>query len=270
MKLSMVLPAFNNQNSLNNCLGTLKEQVIDHEVQCLVVDDGSKVPLTVPFWCDLVRIDRLPIGRGSSAAKNYGAEITSGEYLVFIDSDILVLKDTVQALINAMDKCIANYRPLTLLNIMRVSLPEDYPLHRMKDLEKLLVKCRGANTLVNESMDEPAVCWEQNVGMISRELFNRVGKYDQDTFRNWGMNNQDLCLRVIKDGGFISSSIQRVLTPTRLYCFHPWHLSQRSHYHAEKEFSSKWGEPFSQDLMLRTIQENTHVRDSNRDAAATG
>ena len=262
MQISLVLPAFNNQKMLDRSLRTLKAQVQSHALECIVVDDGSKVPLTVPYWVRLLRIERQPISRGSSAAKNHGARHSEGDTLVFIDSDILCLKDTLLALQRQMYACDDVGETNMLLNVMRVSMPEGYPVMRMRDTEVLLRKCRTANRLVNEKMDEPIICYEQNVGMIRKAFFNQVGCYDELTFRNWGMNNQDLCIRVIKAGGRISSYIPRTINKHRLYCFHPWHLSQRSMWHADKEFSSKWGEPFSIALISQFMEEAQNVRRS--------
>jgi len=266
MQMSLVLPAFNNQNMLNRCLATLKHQVQRHALECIVVDDGSKTPLTVPYWVRLLRIERRPIGRGSSAAKNYGARHANGDTLVFIDSDILCLKDTLLALQREMHGCEKIGDNKMLLNVMRVSLPEGYPINRMKDTEHLLRRCRIADILVNEKMDDSSTCWEQNVGMIRKSLFDSIGGYDEATFRNWGMNNQDLDIRVFKAGGLVTSFIPRTINRRRLYCFHPWHLSQRSKWHADKEFASKWGEPFSQALILRIIGETANERSGKGDS----
>ena len=263
MQISLVLPAFNNQKMLDRSLCTLKAQVQSHALECIVVDDGSKVPLTVPYWVRLLRIERHPISRGSSAAKNHGARHAEGDTLVFIDSDILCLKDTLLSMQHAMHACDEIKEYNMLLNVMRISLPEGYPIMRMRDTEKLLRKCRTANLLNNEKMDEPVVCWEQNVGMIRKEFFDRIGCYDDVTFRSWGMNNQDLSIRVFKAGGRVTSYIPRTINKHRLHCFHPWHLSQRSRWHADKEFSSKWGEPFSQALMVKFMMEAEDVRRGN-------
>jgi len=266
MQISIVMPAFNNQKMLDRSLATLKAQVQRHALECIIVDDGSKLPLVAPYWCRLLRIERPPVGRGSSAAKNYGAKHANGDTLVFIDSDILCLKDTLLALQRQMYACDELGEDKVLLNVMRVSLPEGYPVMRMRNLEVLLRKCRTAGILCNEKMDMSAICWEQNVGMIRKSFFDSLGGYDSSTFRNWGMNNQDLDIRVYKAGGHVSSFIRRTINQKRLYCFHPWHLSQRSKWHADKEFSSKWGEPFSQELMYRIIGETQDERDGKGDS----
>ena len=266
MQISIVMPAFNNQKMLDRSLAMLKAQVQRYALECIVVDDGSKLPLVAPYWCRLLRIDRPPVSRGSSAAKNYGARHAEGDTLVFIDSDILCLKDTLLALQREMHACEEIGDNKMLLNVMRVSLPEGYPIMRMRNLEVLLRRCRSADILCNEKMNDSSTCWEQNVGMIRKSLFDSLGGYDEVTFRNWGMNNQDLDLRVFQAGGLVTSYIHRTINKRRLYCFHPWHMAQRSRWHADKEFSSKWGEPFSQALILRIIGETANERDGKGDS----
>ena len=126
---------------LDRSLRNLKSQVQRHALECIIVDDGSKLPLVAPYWCRLMRIERPPVGRGSSAAKNYGAERAEGDTLVFIDSDILCLRDTLLAVQRQMHACEEVGEYDTLLNVMRVSLPEGYPIMRMRNLEGLF--CPG-------------------------------------------------------------------------------------------------------------------------------
>ena len=155
-----------------------------------------------------------------------------------------------------------------LLNVMRVALPEGYPVMRTRDTEYLLRRCRRANILGDESMSKPFVCWEQNVGMIRKDLFDNLGGYDEATFKNWGFNNQDLCLRVIMAGGRVSSNIKRTINDKRLFCFAPFHSASRSKWHAAQEFKSKWGEEFSQDFITRVLNKQGGDIEQYRESSA--
>ena len=65
------------------------------EFQVIVVDDCStdnSVEIIRRFPCELVKLERHS---GASSARNAGAEKSSGEILFFIDSDCLVLENTL-------------------------------------------------------------------------------------------------------------------------------------------------------------------------------
>lgn len=242
--MSVVIPAYGNQEALNHSLATLDVQTIKpHEV--IVVDDGSPAELKVPGWVRLARLDRPPSHRGSSKAKNFGASLATGDYLVFADADILHLPDAIESLEAATHE----WGNTVLINVMRVGLHEGYPAKYYTDTENLLVNCRTAGLLIDEDMQNSATCWEQNCGLINREYFRELGGYDNDSFRHWGFNNQDLCVRVILNLGHVTSVVGRASTGKRLHCFHIWHESPRGSDIAKQEWIAKWGEEFSQDFM---------------------
>jgi glycosyltransferase involved in cell wall biosynthesis len=251
MRLSVIVPAFNNEAALHRSLATLSNQTVrPHEV--IVVDDGSKPRLHNPTgrygsnWARFVRIKRESTHRGSSAAKNLGARIATGDWLVFADSDILHLPDAIESLAKATEEWPEN----TLLNVMRVGLPQDYPQAYYSDLDVLMRNCRTAGLLIDEDRDISATCWEQNCGMINRAYFWSLGGYDETAFPSWGFNNQDLDARVILDGGHVTSNIART-DGKRLYCFHVWHENNCDKERAKSEWCAKWGEEFGDPFMHR-------------------
>jgi glycosyltransferase involved in cell wall biosynthesis len=257
--ISIVIPAFGNQHALDLSLATLHPQtrwmrkIAPYERwECIVVDDGSDPPLKVPDWCMAARIPRDPIHRGSSAAKNYGASLATGQYLAFCDSDILHLPDALESLLATIHQWEADGQPDVLLNTMRVSLPDGYKDKYIRDVEKLLTKCRSANLLNDEAIETSALCYEQNESLIRRSYFFQLGGYDAASFPSWGMNNQDLDLRVAMSGGRISSAIPRASTGQRLHCFHIFHENHISKQKATEEFVAKWGVEWSDRLYQQT------------------
>ncbi len=65
------------------------------DFEVVVVDDGSvddSVAIIRRYPCRLLL---LPVQRGASAARNAGAAVAKGEYLLFIDADCLVLPNTL-------------------------------------------------------------------------------------------------------------------------------------------------------------------------------
>ena len=121
----------------------------------------------------------------------------------------------------------------------------------IRDVERLLAKCRSANLLNDEEMTTSALCYEQNESLIRAGLFRLLNGYDEEGFPSWGMNNQDFDLRVLMAGGRCSSAIPRISTGLRLHCFHQFHENHISKKQAEVEFAVKWGEPWSDGFYQR-------------------
>mgnify|MGYP001603510589 CR=1 FL=1 len=248
MRVSVVVPAFNHPELLERSLATLEVQ--RHEAsEIIVVDDGSAKPLEVPSWVTLYRFEPDGVHRGSSRAKNKGAEISTGDHLCFADSDILHMPDALVSLKRQMARWEDEGEPNALINVWRVSLPDGYPARRTRNIEALLKRMRAAGLAFDEDLERSSCYWEQNCGLLRRDLFDRVGRYDDVSLRSWGFNNHDLDMRVMMAGGRISSAVPRHSTGKRLLCFHIWHEATREREQADKEFAAKWGEKWTQGIM---------------------
>ena len=90
MKLSIIIPVYQVENTLNRCIeSVLHQDLTDFEV--ILVDDGS--PDDCPKMCDEwalknpnIRVIHKTNG-GLSDARNAGIDVAQGTYTTFIDSD---------------------------------------------------------------------------------------------------------------------------------------------------------------------------------------
>ena len=102
-KLSVIIPVYNMNASLNQCLLTIRETVrLPYEV--IIVDDGSSGDecVTVPPAGDDVRVLRSEEHRGFSHAVNVGIRASVGEVLLFLHADILLAPHTVEDMLDAL------------------------------------------------------------------------------------------------------------------------------------------------------------------------
>lgn len=100
MKYSIIVPVFNRPDEVDELLSSLLNQTFtDFEV--LIVEDGSQKP------CDEVcnkYADRLDLhyfmkpNSGPGQSRNYGAERAKGEYLLILDSDVVLSKGYLNAI----------------------------------------------------------------------------------------------------------------------------------------------------------------------------
>jgi GT2 family glycosyltransferase len=92
MKLvSVIIPAYNPQDYLLSCLGSVFGQT-HAQVEVILVNDGSKSEFD-SFFADVgrrypqLKILEVKPNRGVAHARNHGAGHATGDYLTFIDQD---------------------------------------------------------------------------------------------------------------------------------------------------------------------------------------
>lgn len=109
IKLSIIIPAYNAEPYIYELFDCLNPQITD-EVEVMVVDDGSKIPVEAKYpW---IKLHRKENG-GVSTARNYGIEHTSGEYIAFIDADDLVADNYISSLLSKINNEHFDYAELS-------------------------------------------------------------------------------------------------------------------------------------------------------------
>jgi len=100
--ISVIIPAFNEIEVLPSCLDALMRQDYPAGLEIIVVDDGStdgSAEYARSRGIKVVRQDN----RGPGPARNAGANIASGELLVFTDADCIPDPDFVRALVKPLE-----------------------------------------------------------------------------------------------------------------------------------------------------------------------
>jgi len=100
----IIIPTYNHKDLLRETLESLAQQTYPADrFEVMIVDDGSTdgtheiVAETYPFILRCVR----QANQGDAAARNFGAQQSTADILVFLDDDILVKPDYLAGLINA-------------------------------------------------------------------------------------------------------------------------------------------------------------------------
>ncbi len=92
MKLSVIIPVFNSEKYIEECLKSLlRQKLSDSEYEILCIDDGStdhsgSILEAYEKKYRQIRVFRQE-NRGVSAARNKGLQEARGEYLSFVDGD---------------------------------------------------------------------------------------------------------------------------------------------------------------------------------------
>ena len=98
MQFSIIVPVYNRPQEVEELLASLCEQT-RKDFEVIIVEDGSSVPCeeVCKRYAEQLDIHYFvkPNG-GPSAARNYGAQHASGEYLLILDSDIIAPKTYIE------------------------------------------------------------------------------------------------------------------------------------------------------------------------------
>lgn len=120
MRVSVIVPIYNVERELKRCIDSILAQTAQ-ELEIILVDDGSTDGC--PAICDWyagqdsrITVIHKPNG-GLSSARNSGLRIATGEYVLFVDSDDYIERDSCERLMAAMqddmDFVVAPFKEIT-------------------------------------------------------------------------------------------------------------------------------------------------------------
>lgn len=104
--ISIIIPVYNVEPYIADCLQSVISQKTECKIECIVVDDCGRdrsMDIVSDFVRDYAgpvtfRIIRRTRNGGLSAARNSGIRVASGKYLYFLDSDDLITPDAIDLL----------------------------------------------------------------------------------------------------------------------------------------------------------------------------
>jgi len=102
MKISVIIPTYNEEKDIEDCLKSLKFQSIKN-IEIIIVDDGSTdntIKIAEKYNIKILKQNH----QGPGAARNLGAKNSKREILIFIDADMTFDKDYLKNLIKPILK----------------------------------------------------------------------------------------------------------------------------------------------------------------------
>lgn len=105
MLISIIVPVYNAEKYLKNCVESITRQTIT-DLEIILIDDGSK-DLSSQICDELAKEDkRVKVihqeNMGVSAVRNVGLDIAKGQYIGFVDSDDYIDEDMFEHLLKIM------------------------------------------------------------------------------------------------------------------------------------------------------------------------
>ena len=168
-KVSIIVPAFNAEKIIKRCLNKILHETKNIMSEIIVIDDCSTDnTLKIISKFKKIKIISLKKNMGVGYARNQGANKAKYPMLCFIDSDIVIGKNSIYNLLKRIYKSndvgsVSGTQNLNNLN--RESWTSNFVC---------LKSCYGTDTIQKE-IDFSTICSEFCV--ISKDLFNKVGKW---------------------------------------------------------------------------------------------
>jgi glycosyltransferase involved in cell wall biosynthesis len=168
--LSVVVPATDAPATLDECIQAI-EAAVESPGELIVVD--------------------APRGAGPAAARNAGARRSSGDVIVFVDSDVAVHPD-------AFARIRAAFASDPTLTALFGSYDDDPRAGGVvSDFRNLL------HHHVHQTSAGPATTFWAGLGAVRREAFDASGGFDERTFPQPSIEDIDLGMRLVDQGGRI-------------------------------------------------------------------
>lgn len=189
VQLSVIIPCLNLGHFIGDQLAALATQAYDRSWEVIVADNGSTDhtrEIVERFRSRLPCLRYLDAStvRGSSYARNVGAQAARGAYLVFVDADDIVAPGFLAAISAALDQ-------------------HEFVAPRIEALS--LNRCwrsrLGQHPQYNYLMryyNHPYLYYASGCGLsIRREVFLRLGGFDEEMIR---LQDSEFCFRAQQAG----------------------------------------------------------------------
>ena len=123
VKLSVILPSYNTEWFINDCLSSLLNRTDFQDFEVICIDDGSTdgTLSMLRQWekCDSRVKVVMQNHAGPGCARNLGLSIANGKYIMFLDSDDRVARGTI--LRKAYERAIADDLDILILGSTNIS-----------------------------------------------------------------------------------------------------------------------------------------------------
>ena len=157
--LSIIIPCYNKENYLRQCLNSILDQETDYSFEVILIDDHStdSSPLIISEYVSHYSFIKSlkPIKNvGAAQARNLGISEATGRYIAFLDADDLWHPNKIQKQISHMIKrkspiCCTWY---ATINSSGKKIGHYHPSLNEANYRDLLLECYvGTSTLMYDS-----------------------------------------------------------------------------------------------------------------------
>lgn len=210
--VSVIVTTKNEEKNINNCLRSIKDQTFKN-IELIVVDNYSKDKTAeiAKRYANAVYLK----GSERSSQRNYGADVSNGEYLLFLDADMILSP-------NVIDECVRKCKTekVDALYIPERIVGEGFWI-KVRDFERSFY----TGTVIDA------------IRFVRKDLFKNIGGFDEDMI---GPEDWDLDRRIRKAGK--TRTIKAALYHNEGNFDLERYLAKKEHYtRGINDYAEKWG-----------------------------
>lgn len=162
-KLSIIVPVYNVEQYIRSCIESLyRQDIAEQDYEVIVVNDGTR-DRSMEVIADIVRHHRnITVveqdNQGLSAARNTGLRHASGEYILFVDSDDLILDNSLKEILelctdSKADLVVADFKKMEDEEILHINA-SSFPRQALAVSEKT-----GKELLLQDLVPDQCYVW---------------------------------------------------------------------------------------------------------------
>lgn len=194
--VSFVIPCLNSEKTIAQTLDSIFQQITDLSFEVIVVDNGSTDRTVELATRESVKVLHCE-PRGAGSARNFGARHAAGEFLAFVDSDVVLDANWLQTLMKRLTQ--ENYA-IALGRVIPVGEKNFFNDYR---LALNTNRYRGTNISLVHPLHGIAPTVNTAACIYRKNVFKSVGGFNEDLAR---LEDSDLSMRVFFHGGAIFAS----------------------------------------------------------------
>lgn len=234
-KVSVIIPVYNSEKYINQCIDSVLDQTYNN-IELILINDGStdnSLEILKKYKSKFSQIKIINQNNsGVSYSRNIGLKTATGDYIMFIDSDDIIIKNYIEQMMeylqkNNLDIIKSSYKKFKkdISNCINVSFfKENYKIINKNEINKLFIETTNFNSscmqIINKKIiDNNKIEFENNIGFAEDFLFtykvfevaNKIGYIN---------NNGYVCRENIKSisrTGQINKQIKNCLDTIKSY-----------------------------------------------------
>ncbi|PSU55184.1 glycosyltransferase family 2 protein [Photobacterium phosphoreum] len=202
MKISVIIPVYNSSSTIIKCLESVNHQVIESaniDIEIIIVNDGStddtlhKINIYKSKVANNITIFSKENG-GVSSARNLGINKSTGEWIAFLDSDDIWMKDKIQKQIDIIN----NIRDVNFIGCARNN-------------EKLSILGKSIEYIYEATCNDLLLKMfpQTSTALVKKSTLDSVGYYNESMTHS---EDGELWIRICSIGGFYYLPESLVLT----------------------------------------------------------
>jgi len=185
--VSVIIPAYNASQYLERCIAAITGSTYS-SYEIIVVDDAS-VDETAKIARKLgTTVLELPHQSGPAKARNYGTKKAQGDIFLFVDSDVLIKKDTIARIVHNF---VQNSDISAIFGSYDKNPSEKNFFSQYKNL---------LHHFVHQISSSDAITFWAGCGAVRKEVFNSVGGFDNNKYSKPCIEDIEMGYRLKKMG----------------------------------------------------------------------